>query len=132
MKHALLFAIAVVMVQASPQLYAQGPHGIRTPQLLGANNKFTTFAPLPGYPLGAEARHLEGNGIFLLHVRSDGSVSRVDIVQSTGHRELDEACISVYGPWRFRTDFAAKAHKVKNTGNIFTEDPIERLTKRWS
>ena len=113
MKHALLFAMAVVMVQASPQLYAQGPHGIRTPQLLEANNKFTTFAPLPGYPPGAEARHLEGNGMFLLHLRSDGSVSRVDIVQSTGHRELDEVCISVYGLWRFRTDFAAKTHEVK-------------------
>jgi hypothetical protein len=86
MKHALLLAIAAVMVQTSPQLYAQGPHGIRTPQLLEANNKFTTFAPLPGYPLGSEARHLEGNGMFLLHVRNDGSVSRVDIVQSTGHQ----------------------------------------------
>jgi len=83
MKHALLFAIAVVMVQASPQLYAQGPHGIRTPRLLEANNKFTTFAPLPGYPLGAEARHLEGNGIFLLHVRSDGSVSRAQVIASS-------------------------------------------------
>ena len=113
MKHALLFAITVVMVQASLQLYAQGPHGIRTPQLLEAKNKFTTFAPLPGYPPGAEARHLEGNGMFLLHVRSDGSVSRVDIVQSTGHRQLDEVCISVYGLWRFRTDFAAKTHEVK-------------------
>src|SRR4051794_15124689 len=40
------------MVQASPHLYAQGPRGIRVPQFLQANNKFTTFAPLPGYPLG--------------------------------------------------------------------------------
>jgi TonB family protein len=113
MKQALLSVIGVVIVQSSLQLYAQGPHGIRVPQLLEANNKFTTFAPLPGYPLGAEARHLEGNGMFLLHVRSDGSVSRVDIVQTTGHRELDEECISVYGLWRFRTDFAAKTHRVK-------------------
>ena len=113
MKQALLSAIAVVIVQSSLQLYAQGPHGIRVPQVLQANNKFTTFAPLPGYPRGAEARHLEGNGMFLLHVRGDGSVSRVDIVQSTGHRELDEECLSVYGLWRFRTDFAAKTHEVK-------------------
>jgi TonB family protein len=112
MKHALLFAIVVVMVQPSQQLLAQG-HVIRTPQLLEADHKFTTFAPLPGYPVAAQARHLEGNGIFLLHVRSDGSVSHVDIVQSTGHRELNDVCISVYGLWRFRTDFAAKTHKVK-------------------
>jgi TonB family protein len=51
--------------------------------------------------------------MFLLHVRNDGTVSRVEVVQSTGHRELDDACISAYSQWRFRKDFAAKAHKVK-------------------
>lgn len=113
MKHALLFAIVMVLVQSSQQLVAQGYYGVRVPQFLEASHKFTTFAPLPGYPIAAQARHLEGNGIFLLHVRSDGSVSRVDIVQSTGHRELDDVCISVYEMWRFRTDFAAKTHNVK-------------------
>ena len=51
--------------------------------------------------------------MVLLHVRSDGTVSKVDVLQSTGHRELDSASVSVYRQWRFRKDFAAKAHKVK-------------------
>ena len=51
--------------------------------------------------------------MYLLHVRRDGTVQRVDIVQSTGHRELDEACVAAYKQRRFRQNFAAKARKVK-------------------
>ena len=84
-----------------------------TPELIDANRKLTTYAPLPQYPPLALARHAEGSGMFLLHLRSDGIVERVDIVQSTGHRDLDEACLTVYRQWRFVPSFAAKVHKVK-------------------
>src|SRR5262249_60217948 len=97
---------------SSSNVFAQG-HVIMTPELLDANRKLTTYAPLPQYPASALARHVEGSGIFLLHLRGDGMVERVDIVQSTSHRDLDEACLSVYRQWRFVPSFAAKVHKVK-------------------
>jgi periplasmic protein TonB len=77
------------------------------------NRRFTTYAPLPQYPASALTRHVEGNGMFLLKLRSDGTVERVDILQSTGHRDLDDTCLSVYKQWRFRPSFAAKVHNVK-------------------
>ncbi len=44
---------------------------------------------------------------------ADGRVESVKVLKSTGHRELDQACISAYGRWRFRKNIAATMHKVK-------------------
>ena len=49
----------------------------------------------------------------MLFLRSDGTVERVDIVKSTGYRELDDLCVATYKQRRFRQSFAAKTHKVK-------------------
>jgi TonB family protein len=112
MSRTLFFAIALAVIASLPDLLAQG-HVIMTPQLVDEMRRFTTYAPFPQYSVSARAHHLRGSGWFMLHVRSDGTVERVDVVQSTRHRELDDACISAYMQWRFRKDFAAKTHKVK-------------------
>jgi TonB family protein len=44
---------------------------------------------------------LSGSGLFLLHVRTDGSVERVETVQSIGHRVLDAAAIAAFRQWLF-------------------------------
>jgi TonB family protein len=106
------FVVAFVVIGSFPDVFGQG-HTLMTPHLLEMTRKFTVYAPYPDYPASALGRHLHGDGIFLLHVRGDGSVSRMDILKSTGHRELDDACLSVYSQWRFRKDFAAKVHNVK-------------------
>jgi TonB family protein len=41
-------------------------------------------------------------GIFLLNVRSDGAVSSVDVLRSTGHRILDGNCVKAFAKWRFQ------------------------------
>jgi TonB family protein len=112
MSRALLFPVALAALASSPAVVAQG-HVIMTPQLVDAMRRFTMYTPLPEYPSSARAHHMQGDGMYLLHVRSDGTVERVDVVESTGHRELDNACVAAYRQWRFRRDFAAKAHKVK-------------------
>jgi len=112
MRRVVLFVVGLAVIASSTHVFGQG-HAIMTPQLLELTRKFTVYAPYPKYPTSALAHHLQGSGMFLIHVRSDGTVSRVDIVQSTGHRELDDACLSVYRQWRFRKDFAAKVHNVK-------------------
>ena len=104
----LSLAIALGVVASAPHLAAQR----QTPEFLEATRKFTAYAPLVQYPPSARAQHLQGSGIYLLHLHSDGTVERVDIVKSTGYRELDDVCVATYKKWRFRQNFVAKTHKV--------------------
>ena len=60
------------------------------------------YAPRPDYPHEARVKHLEGRGDFVMHVRQDGTVSRVEVVRSTGHGILDRAVIRAFNQWRFR------------------------------
>lgn len=59
------------------------------------------YAPAPILPAEVRARHLSGKGLFGLHIRPDGTVSEVQILQTTGHQELDAASISAFAKWRF-------------------------------
>jgi TonB family protein len=55
----------------------------------------------PGGTVTSASWHLK-IGIFLLNVRNDGTVSSVEILQSTGHRVLDGNCVKAFAKWRFR------------------------------
>src|SRR4051794_39591270 len=58
-------------------------------------------APRPEYPAAARARGVEGRGFFIMHIRPDGTVWRVEIKKSTGHRMLDDAAVKAFMQWRF-------------------------------
>jgi TonB family protein len=56
------------------------------------------------WPAGTETRtnwHLK-IGVFILAVSSDGTVSQVEILRSTGHPGIDRNVMSAFGKWRFR------------------------------
>jgi TonB family protein len=56
------------------------------------------------WPAGTYTRthwHLK-IGVFLLNVRGDGTVSNVEILQSTGHKILDANCVSAFSKWQFQ------------------------------
>jgi TonB family protein len=56
----------------------------------------------PKYPWTARVNHLEGAGLFRLDLDSrTGTVTRVSVIESTGHRVLDEAAIGALRKWRF-------------------------------
>jgi TonB family protein len=58
------------------------------------------------WPAGTYTRtnwHLK-IGVFLLNVRSDGTVSSVEILHSTGHKILDGNCVSAFSKWRFQAN----------------------------
>ncbi len=57
--------------------------------------------PRPEYPYQARFNHLTGAGVFALHIQSNGSVSSVQVVKSTGHLILDQAAIRAFRRWRF-------------------------------
>jgi TonB family protein len=61
------------------------------------------FAPKPEYPLAARKKHLEGDGVLLLHIdMPSGNVTSVDVEKSTGHKILDNAAVRSFLRWRFR------------------------------
>jgi TonB family protein len=60
-----------------------------------------TFAPKPCVPAEAREKRLKGAGVFILRVRPDGTVAKVDTLRSTGHRLLDDASIKAFSRWRF-------------------------------
>jgi protein TonB len=59
-------------------------------------------APRPEYPFEARRRNLQGSGMFILRVRPDGTVARVDVEDSTGAPLLDRTAIAAYSKWRFK------------------------------
>jgi TonB family protein len=61
------------------------------------------YAPRPEYPYKARVHYLQGSGSFILHVKPDGTVSRVQIEDSTGAPLLDQTAIATYSKWRFKS-----------------------------
>ncbi len=69
--------------------------------------EYVVFAPLPKYPEEAKTGHFTGSGLFALHIRQDGSVEHVDMIQSIGHPILDEAAATAFRQWRFHPNKTA-------------------------
>ena len=60
------------------------------------------YAPRPEYPYKARVHYLQGSGSFILHVKPDGTVSRVEVEDSTEAPLLDQTAIAAYSKWRFK------------------------------
>ncbi len=68
--------------------------GMILPELLSAPE------PIP-YPKWAAQQGWEGEVILAIEVMTDGSVDRYSVVQSTGHKILDETAAAVVRTWKF-------------------------------
>ena len=65
--------------------------------------QWTISTPKPEYPLQARARHVTGEGMFMIRVqRKSGRVKRVEIIRTTRSKMLDEAAIQGLYQWRFK------------------------------
>jgi TonB family protein len=57
----------------------------------------------PDYPYKERTQHHEGSGLFRLTLDlTAGSVTKIDVVQSTGFAGLDESCIKTFRDWRWK------------------------------
>jgi TonB family protein len=65
------------------------------------NPEWLTYCPQPQYPYEARSKHIQGSGIFVLHVHRD-VVTKVDTYRSTGSPILDNAALSGMRQWRFK------------------------------
>jgi protein TonB len=85
------------MLVAIPHLLpdASGAHGNThsNPRLL--------YSVMPKIPMVARAERFHGDGYFQFVIRPDGSVLRVDVLRTTGHRILDDATVAALSKWRF-------------------------------
>ena len=86
------------------------------------------YAPKPDYTLAARARRLQGEGIFLLQLRADGTVKSVEVFKSTGHSELDESVVIAFRRWRFRPGIANKV-KIPVTFSMEVPSAVTKRTR---
>jgi TonB family protein len=93
----VLFVVAVITVLSAATSLVDATPTTRSPHYAVA-----LYAPAPEIPAEARAKHLAGNGLCILYVRPDGTVSHVDMAQSTGQPLLDAASIQAFSRWRFR------------------------------
>lgn len=54
------------------------------------------------YPQHAIRRNLQGVVVVLIHISPDGHTDGVDLLQSSGHQELDEVVQGAVQHWRFK------------------------------
>ena len=67
----------------------------------GDQKKHAVKTPQPSYPDEARKNAAEGRGIFRLLVDPGGDIRAVQVLQSTGHRVLDQAAVAGLKEWRF-------------------------------
>ncbi len=70
----------------------------------GADNKDALLKvhPFPPYPWAARRVNAGGRGRFKLNFGADGKVKNIEVLQSTGNKILDDACLSGFGAWQAR------------------------------
>jgi protein TonB len=84
--------------EVAPDIAASGI----APPATGVSLQYAS-APPPAYPAAARRMHHEGTVLLAVLVDVDGRPLRVDIRESSGHRQLDDAAREqVLAHWRFR------------------------------
>jgi len=66
-------------------------------------------APRPKYPEYARKRHWVGVGWYVMNIdKETGIVTSVEIMQSTGHKILDQCVLDALQQWRFQPETVSK------------------------
>ncbi|HEX4639500.1 MAG TPA: energy transducer TonB [Chthoniobacterales bacterium] len=65
-------------------------------------------APFPNYPVEARARHEHGSVLLKVKIGMLGNVTQVNLVQSSGHKVLDDAAILAVRHWKAKPRYAGQ------------------------
>ena len=98
------FVMILVGVNVAASPTTEAPPNLRELQRQSEiAKKHLVAAPTPQYPLTARQRRIEGSGLFRIFFDSrTGAATSVEVVQSTGHSELDGAAVAGFRQWRCR------------------------------
>lgn len=95
------------------------PAALRVPVVVAASAR---HAPAPAYPRLARRAGEEGSVLCRIHIRADGTVERVEVVESSGFERLDEAAREGLLVWRFDPR--------REDGTAVAEARLHRITFR--
>lgn len=90
-----LFAENLAALTEDPAGTASEGEQIPVREVAGVRN------PLPAYPEAARLRGQQGSVGVRLRIDADGTVLRVEIVESSGYPLLDQAVVEALRRWRF-------------------------------
>ena len=83
-----------LMTHAGPVFTAGVEENVQLPYLISSTEKIR-------YPRWALRQGWEGELALALEILKDGSVGRTAVMQSTGHRLLDESALRAIRAWKF-------------------------------
>jgi TonB family protein len=99
------------LVAEKPQ-YSPTPPILQIPPPSATNMKSRALAlsaPRPKYPEYARKRHWVGVGWYVMNIdKETGIVTSVEIMQSTGHKILDQCVLDALQQWRFQPETVSK------------------------
>lgn len=81
---------------------------VKPPQRIGVDERTPpnfSVTRAPKYPPQAHALGHEGEVVLRLYVSAKGVVERVEVAESTGYAELDQAAVTAVSSWRGRPAF---------------------------
>ena len=85
----------------------------------------------PAYPAEAQAQHLTGSGLFVLHLNpKNGRVQLVQIEKSTGHKILDEAAAAAFTNLQFKNHAVSRV-RIPVTFEIPPNNSGPRVTRNF-
>jgi TonB family protein len=97
------FSLAPIAILAAIIFSAITAFAAHPPEPPEYARQYAIYYPYPKYPYVARAERWEGNGLYLLNFdRQTGKVIKVDVLQTTGHKVLDETAIKTFAKWRFK------------------------------
>jgi TonB family protein len=70
------------------------------------------YAPFPSYPLHDRALHNTGTVLLYGRIGSDGRVTEVKILRSSGHSTLDQCAVAALRLWRAHKQYAGSQFKI--------------------
>lgn len=86
------------------------------------------------YPRQAQMRRYEGVVVVLIHIATDGSARKVDLLRSSGYAELDDAVLGAVQHWQFippRRGHMPVESTFKHTVVFGAEERVDDFEYHW-
>lgn len=123
------FPLSALAILKAAVLVATRASSAQPPEAFEHARQYVVHSPYPQYPYAARAEMEQGKGLFRVDIdQQTGAVTGVQVLQTTGHKRLDEAAIKALQKWRFRAPFPFRAVRIPVSFTL-TRDNFRSLEK---